>query len=675
MGKIYRRSKKTRAKAASAARKALAFFKEGLIGKAITKTTKLSVAEVAASQAAAILAALPARSLGAAVGASALGPVSVLSTAAASAAFIAAANPTSTAKLFQRFRELSGLKGIIMILGLSALIALYFQHAKDLEEIGQNLGGALFEKLGSLIASIIAGYQVSRLSSGLSFQEYLQRNLQQVGAVTVFDAAFKPNPWVKMPWDLTVGIIAYNAAPIRDLIKTVHRMMTTSEADLALKIKNYFNALQAAELQAAIEERNAASARGERNLTRYEARISELTNQSTVMQTLYTNMHEFIRLGFQSFVDYQKMLTESDAIGAAQAEFIEIYRRAKLFENAVRTGGIQSTDEYRQAVQANPEIAQNPSIFKDECLARYTSEQNRVKNNLVIALDNAARQKLTFSNRILKWSAGSHIEDITSFHIGTLPEVNELETLLIGFPLTDPGNAYAAKALASIHMQLFLSMNTGSIVSHTGRAFLRTVFGQASGQGNRIDKKTELRFIEGLLKLVLNHYDRTLPDSAVIGAMSNTLPFAFTWLREGMKAAISESRSRNSLHHNWETIEESDHFFDAVEEQEDDGVVVLSQVDIDEAVQAAPAQPAEPSEQTTSQAPVQEVESTILQIDGEEEDHFFDVVQDPVATVIEMPEDNGITVLSQDEINAARAESAQQVSPWKIVRLFRKLIK
>ncbi|MFS8562796.1 MAG: hypothetical protein LVR00_00025 [Rhabdochlamydiaceae bacterium] len=192
-------AKKTHATIASAARKALSFFQKGLVGKAIKKAVAPSITEAAVSQTAAILAASHARSLGLAAGSLALGPAFVLSTVAVSAASLAAANPTSAAKLFQHFRELSGLKGIATVLGLFALIALYFHYAKDLEEIGQNLGAALFEKLGSLIASIITGYQVARLSSGLSFQEYLQRKLQQAGAVTVFNAAFKPNPWVKIP--------------------------------------------------------------------------------------------------------------------------------------------------------------------------------------------------------------------------------------------------------------------------------------------------------------------------------------------------------------------------------------------------------------------------------------------------------------------------------------------
>ncbi|MFS8562795.1 MAG: hypothetical protein LVR00_00020 [Rhabdochlamydiaceae bacterium] len=416
-------------------------------------------------------------------------------------------------------------------------------------------------------------------------------------------------------------------------MKIVHKCITTRQGDLATKIKNYISALQEAELKVARAQREAARARGETNLTPHDTRIRKLENQPTATKAVLKNLDKLIRSGFKSFLKYQEMLTSSDTIAAAQEEFIETYRRAKLFENAERTGGIESTDEYRQALQANPEIAQNPNGFKNECLARHTSEQTRVKNNFARALGNAVRKKLNIGSRLLNQVAGSRLSNLVLPHLDTLPEINELEYILTGCRLTNPVDASISRELISIHLQHFLAISAAPIVSEAAVAVAREVTRQAPTEAEPLDRNTDLELIEGLLKLTLNHYSRSLPNSTIIGMVDKALPFIFTSLREGIKSAISEWYTRNQepviVEH--EEIEDDD-FFDAVEQLE-------------------PTNPEIPEDDGVG---AEEIDAGWVEIlTNEEDDDFFDAVEQLEPTNPEIPEDDGV---GAEEIDAGWVE-------------------
>jgi hypothetical protein len=555
--KVVSAARKTKAFITS--KKTRAFFTQGVIGKKVGLSTGLGAAQAALGLAGGWVVAGPAGLLGQAIG-SGVG-ATLIPIAAAGAGAVAIRRSQGQLSLqtsFQHLRELSVAKGIVTISALFALIGAQWQYGHSLQEQGEVLGKISFEFLGSFITSVIASYQVSRLSSGLSFAEYATNNIYQVATTMTLDTLFPTGLLVRVPRNLVLGMAAYNAVPLSNLIKTMHKFLNADSKkrkDLAFTIKYYVEERQKQALEAAIKARDEAALKGE-DPTEHNKKVKDLQEQSFGTRTLFNILDNLLRSGFKTFNDYQAILSSSD-IGEKQAKFIEIYRQAGKFEQQLLNEGIKATDDYQAAHEQNPIREEDLATFTTRQKNYYAFEKSKVKDSLCSVLNRAVAPtsngipllgrmqqgiEMAVQAGIRKASRGYLTPQLDNI----LPDIHTNETIFLGFAITDSINSEIANELIKIHMHYFTILSGVSLVSgllsEGVRSLIPASIRPAAAERTPLKEGDDLDLVEGLLKLAMNHYKRIDGESPLIQITETILKGIFTSLRAGPTAALAEWR-------------------------------------------------------------------------------------------------------------------------------------
>jgi hypothetical protein len=556
----------TIAKDIATSEKTHSFFKKGIIGRALVENAGLTVAEVGAGMLGGYIVTAGAGEIGEVVGSS-------VAQATPSLALIA-----SGAHFRDHFKALPMIQKILLLLTISTLLGTQWYYRESLGKQGGNIGRVSFEFLGSLAASILASYQVSRLSSGLSLQEYTKRTVQQIGAFQLLGLvtpSFIPS-LIRVPTNLIVGMLAYNFSSVLNLAKMMRKMSQSERKDIAGKITGWLQIWQAKALQNAQEARKVAEQKKE-NLEEHDARIAKLGHLCSIIKEISTGLVAILQQGIEKFNEYRRILAENSDIAKRQLELIDVYHKEAEFEETLKTKGLQFTLYYRERFGDTP-----ITNFNDQQIAsitqsgqfHYVFQKNQKKTSLCATLGLAIQANGGGSVvSPIKLMTNGVLDAYVLPELAKIPGARELETLALGFPLTDSVNSAITKDLLSIHAHYLLSFTSTSsgvvkeaasaIVHAAGAQIARTMKGVLYSLIGRktptdevlpsielaqtfstklLDRDEEIDLIENFLKFVPDHYERVSPGSKTVKIAETLSRAIITSLRKGLIAAFSEWR-------------------------------------------------------------------------------------------------------------------------------------
>ena len=467
---------------------------------------------------------------------------------------------------FERLRASRAMRGIAMSLGMLTIMAAQWQYANSMQERAENIGANYFEMFGQFMGSVAFSSLLLSCSSGVPFKECFQNNLQYAIADTAC-AVLSPQTG-SISRGIFATVAGFYAVPMMNLVKTIHRIRNSERIDLAQRLKDYLMPIQENSLAAAIQAHAAAAQKGE-DLREHDKTIANIENRSIVMNALFNSLDQIFRLGFTKFNAYQALLANSSNIAVAQIEFrnsfTPIFYQAVQFEKELQELDIERTSDYLEAVDQG-RAPVNPESFVGERRKHYENQKKLAKENLQTILHNATTQNMTLFEQGVAAAVNRKIfPTFIAPQLANIPEIGELETTVLGFPITTPADAAIAKELIEIYAQSFLAFSAAPIVSVVASSlggeatsttlnwmisfvpqFVRPVRASSEPAAQTpLSRSEELQLIEGLLQPVLNHYKQANPNSTMVDISSAILSGAITTLSQGITPARTEWLERD----------------------------------------------------------------------------------------------------------------------------------
>lgn len=520
-----------------------AFFTQGLIGQSIKETTVASVAEVGASILGGYIVGSylgeEGKKLGTLVGHS----IIPIATAAAGAAILGVTSipgQSLVESVRHKLKQVTLLKGVILIMLILTMVAAEFKLSHSLADSAVDISQGSCQFIGSFIGSVIGGYAISCFTSKLSFRDYLQRNLQQTALVSYMNFYSPTSFLASIPRDIIYGALAYNAGPIYNSLKSIMMLAQSERKDLALRIKHYINNSH----KEAVEEAKKALEEAQRknqDTKELSQKLADLNNRSLILTQVFDNLDTLLRIGFRTFNDYQRILS-SESVVLAQEHLVNVYQEPDP-EN--------SEDIFYDA----PEEIITPDSILD--LDRETKKA-QARAALVEATAQEIGKQYPFKSALLAPLLRNVSKDFVLPHLANIPDIPDLEKMLLGFSITDSQNSELAQTLIAIHMQQFIALAGFKLFDNVP-----------------LDKDDDLNLVQDILGLVTNHYLRLNPQGKIVKAVNTTLDTVFTGLREGPRAAFNQLRAADDFEQvSDDEIEEAqnseDEFFDALQSMDED---------------------------------------------------------------------------------------------------------
>lgn len=502
--------------------------------------------------------------------------------------FINSAEPNKKSKSSKKAymkRLMLAVGPIFVISGVLTMLATVKQYANATEaERAGNTLDAYCAHLGYQIGALMMSSLLISASSGLPVKKSIQNNLQCVIAISALGALSNTNAVSLLPLYQTIaGMAAYNADSIQSLFSRIQRMRNSERVDLAQKIKNYLMPREENSLAAAIRARADAE---EKDLAVHDTNIRNIRTRSVIMTALFNSLDQIFRVVFTKFNAYQEILTGS-SVAAAQLKFQDEFTRisfqaARLeeelgghnnvelldednFELISEELDIERTSDYQEIADegSRRRALADPASFIEARRKYYKEQKNLAKTKFENILYNATTPDTLMGRtkgNAKALAAGKIFSTFIAPELAKIPEIRDLETTMLGFPITTPVDAAIAKELIEMHLKSFLAFNLMPIVSVvvsalSGEAtyaaldqflsfipkFLRPNLASSEPLAQTpLSKEEEFQLIDGLLNLVLNHYDRTCPNSTIVDMSKKTVRAATTYLSRGREAAISE---------------------------------------------------------------------------------------------------------------------------------------
>ena len=504
--------------------KTQAFFTKGIAGQALVKLAADSISEIGAAL---IAGQLVSDGFAVANGSKDLSSMYANALPFTAILLLILSNLYGKHKVFEIYKTIMSFA--IVTTAASQIIKL--DNPSTMQNVGQYAA--------SFMASIIAGYQVSHAESGLSFGEYFNRNIRQALATGYINLNYSSAPaLVRQPFNMIAGSLAYSSKPIYELITKMTSMKDAGKRkDLALKAKEFLEGRNCKALEEATQARALALTNNE-DVTPHDTKIAELQKQSTTMKTLMDNLDQFLRIGFKSFNEYQKILREVPKIAEKQSDFVDIYRKAAKFEETLKKTGIESTEDYKEAQRTNPRSLQNLDQFIENRRRDYQRQKEEAKTSLSAVLWQAISKTHTLTQSVINMVIPSGYRSLEEQLLGSLPQIQETESALIGFPITDSTNEEITKELTKIHLLGFFSLAGPSVFQSFLSAMMPGALRPAS-EAAPLEKDDDVNLAEGLLNLVMSHYSRVNADSRIAHIVQATFQRTFPLLRSSLNEGIT----------------------------------------------------------------------------------------------------------------------------------------
>ncbi len=575
------------------------FFKEGLIGQAISQNIGATVAEVGAALVGGKYIGDYLVKEGTKIGNLVGYSIIPLAATAAGAAMISATSPAGQSLIqsaSNKLKQLTLLKKVILSMIILTTASTQFQYSPAIAEALSTSTKDSFQFLGSFIGSVIGGFLVSYLTSELSFKEYFQKNLQQTAAVSVINF-MQPSSYIlaNIARDLIYGSLAYNAVPIYKGIQGLTQIVSSERKDVALRIKQYVEDSNKQALSDARKALTDAQDKGE-DVTELTKVVKELENKSFIITKLFNNLDTLLRTGFRTFNDYQSILS-SEAVVIAQENLVKAYQNEE-----------SPTDDIFYDASDFVMIDTSADIITG-ARSEHEAKKTRARAALSTAIAQEISKKHPLKAAILAPLLRGLSKGFVLPQLADIPEIPDLEKTLLGFSITDSKNNELAKVLIAIHMQQFTAL--------TGLK----LFDNAP-----LTKDDDLNLVQDILGLVNNHYSRMNPTGKITNTVNTVLNTVFTGLREGPRAAYAQLNDKPDF----EELSDDD-LKDARESDAIGDFEMISENEFPELYQGPLAR----------EASLLEKEDTRIDMLENLEDKFQDAVEsfDNDFTMIEMPEE------------------------------------